>query len=69
MSLSGLNKEKKAKYAYLTAVIVDMKKKADKGVSFKDLNFDIIKDDELKEEAINYMKEYIRIKNIKGFEI
>jgi hypothetical protein len=69
MSISGLNKEKKAKYAYLTVIIVGMKKKADAGTLYNELDFNIIKDDDLKKEAQDYMKEYIRIKNIKGFEI
>lgn len=69
MSISGLNREKKSRYAYLTVVLVDMKRKADAGAKFKDFNFSILKDEELIKEAQDYMKEYIRLKNIKGFEI
>ena len=69
MSISGLNKEKKARYALLTVVIVDMKRKIDNGGEFKDLDFSKLKDDDLRKEGEDYMKEYIRIKNIKGFEI
>jgi hypothetical protein len=69
MSISGLQKEKKGKYAYFTLVVVGMKKKADNGAKFEDFNFDVFKDEDLKKEAESYMKEYIRIKNIKGFEI
>jgi len=69
MSISGLNREKKNNYAYFTLLVVDMKRKADNGAKFKDFDFDIFNDEELKKEAMNYMKEYIKLKNIKGFEI
>lgn len=70
MSLSSMNREKKAKSAYMSLVVVGMKNQVDnEGKVFKDLDFSSIKDEDVKKEAISYMKKYIDIKVVRGFEI